>query len=273
MTPRVLLIEKPLCGPDLVGCEALRELARRKGTTVAVGYNHAVGKATRRAEELISSGVLGAITTISARTREHWAGIFDAHPWLTGPADLYLGFSARGGGAAGEHSHAINIWQHFAHVVGGGRVTEVSAFLDLVLDQYVDYDRACFISLRTESGLLGDVVQDVVTMPAEKSARLQGDRGFIEWRVNYRDGADAVIYGGIVGSAAEQLIPKTRPDDFKAEIDHIEGILGGTVASSPIALERGLDTMMVIAAALKSHTERRRVTIDWRKGYRIEALI
>ncbi len=30
-----------------------------------------------------------------------------AHPWLAGPQDSYLGFWRRGGGASGEHSHAI----------------------------------------------------------------------------------------------------------------------------------------------------------------------
>jgi predicted dehydrogenase len=273
VSPRVLLIEKPLCGPDLAGCEELRALAGRKGVIVAVGYNHTVGKNTRKVEDLIRNGVLGAVSTLSARTREHWAGIFKAHPWLSGPAQSYLGFLARGGGALGEHSHAINIWQHFAHAAGGGRVNEVSAVLDMVEDDGLAYDRACFLTLRTERGLLGDVVQDVLTMPAEKSARLQGDRGFIEWRVNHREGADAVVYGQNGGAPVEDIIPKTRPDDFKAEIDHLAALMGGTVEDSPLGLERGLDTMMVIAAACKSHREKRRVAIDWRKGYRAEALM
>ena len=42
--------------------------------------------------------------------------------------------------------------------------------------------------------------------------------------------------------------------------------------NSPISLERGLDTMMVIAAAFKSHETGRRVSIDWRAGYVPDAL-
>ena len=56
------------------------------------------------------------------------------------------------------------------------------------------------------------------------------------------------------------MIAKTRADDFKAEIDHLTQVLEGKVIASPISLERGLDTMMVIAAALKSHQTGRRVT-------------
>src|ERR1051326_4878990 len=114
-SPRVLMIEKPVCGPDLSGCEELRQRARRSGVFVGVGYNHVLGRNTTEAERAIPA--IGSVRTISARTREHWGGIFNAHPWLSGPSSSYLGFYRRGGGAAGEHSHAINLWQHFAHVV------------------------------------------------------------------------------------------------------------------------------------------------------------
>jgi predicted dehydrogenase len=271
--PRILLIEKPLAGPDLAGCQALIEQVRKAGVFAAVGYNHCLGKNTERAEALIRSGMLGSLKTISARTREHWQGIFKAHPWLSGPGDSYLGFSSRGGGATGEHSHAINIWQHFAHVAGAGRVSEVSAVLDIIETGAVSYDQLAVIALKTGEGMVGDVIQDVVTHPAEKSARLQGSDGFIEWRVNHAPGMDAVISGRSAGTVEEDLMAKTRADDFKAEIDHLAAIMAGEVAQSPISIERGLDTMMVIAAAFKSHSLGRRVRIDWTKGYVPEAIM
>jgi predicted dehydrogenase len=270
--PRMLVIEKPLCGPDLSGCAALWERTRRSGTFVAVGYNHAIGRNTVMAEELLAQGNLGEIATISARTREHWGGIFKAHPWLSGPADSYLGYLRRGGGAIGEHSHALNIWQHFAHRVGAGRVVEVSCTLDLVRDGQLEYDRLCLMTLRTANGLVGDVIQDVVTAPSEKSLRIQGRDGFLDWIVNHSNGADAVRVGTADKPGEHALIPKTRADDFKSEVDHLTQVLEGRVSASPISLERGLDTMMVIAAGLKSHQTGRRVTIDWGVGYSPNAL-
>jgi predicted dehydrogenase len=139
-------------------------------------------------------------------------------------------------------------------------------------DGGAEYDRACFLTLRTTEGLVGDVIQDVVTLPVEKSARIQGSDGFIEWRVNYRPDCDAVLSGESGGPVAEKLITKTRADDFKAEIDHLADLLDGKLATSPISLDRGLDTMMVIAAAFRSHTERRTVRIDWSRGYVPEAI-
>jgi predicted dehydrogenase len=249
----------------------LYSCVKSAGVFAAVGYNHCLGTNTMAVEELIHSGLLGQLKTISARTREHWSGIFAAHPWLSGPMDSYLGYSHRGGGATGEHSHAINIWQHFAHVAGAGRVREVSANLDVVSGGGLEYDQLAFIALKTEHGLLGDVIQDVITFPAEKLARLQGNDGFVEWRVNYRPGHDAVLSSKNGGPLEERLIKKTRADDFRAEIDHLALILEGKVSHSPIELGRGLDTLMVIAAAFRSHSTGRRVTVDWSKGYVSEA--
>lgn len=274
--PRVLVIEKPLCGPHLEGCQTLLERCEQAGVFAAVGYNHALGRNTQAAEALWHEQDIGTVLTLCARTREHWGGIFRAHPWLSGPQDTYLGYSSRGGGACGEHSHAINIWQHFAHLVGAGRVAEVGATMDMVRDGAAEYDRWCLLSLQTTEGLFGEVVQDVVTEPTEKNARIQGSRGFIEWHVGLERDADAVVFGGAGGTPVTTLLPKTRLDDFKVEVEHLasvlDRVLDGGVADSPISLRRGLDTMMVIAAAFRSHQTGRRVAIDWEAGYGAEAL-
>jgi len=272
-SPQVVLIEKPLCNPPLVGVQKIVDLQKATGSFVAVGYNHTLTENSSRAAQILKKNPIGDPTTISARFREHWGGIFTAHPWLSGPRDSYLGFFERGGGASGEHSHAINIWQHFARFVGAGRIVEVSAAMDLVDDGAVKYDQICLINVRTETGLVGDIVQDVVTEPAQKAARIQGTKGFLEWFVNFKSGHDAVHYQGGNGEAREELIKKTRPDDFKGEIDHLEQIFnGGDRAGSPISLERGLETMLVIAAAHMSCRHKRSVKINYDRGYTSEAI-
>ena len=69
--PRALIIEKPLCGPDLAGCAALWDRVKKEGIFAGVGYNHTLGKNTVLAEEILRSGITGPVSTISARTREH----------------------------------------------------------------------------------------------------------------------------------------------------------------------------------------------------------
>ena len=270
--PRAVLVEKPLCRPDLEGAQDLADLALEKNVMVFTGYDHAVGKAAGIIGEFIYSNQLGRIQTLDVEFREHWGGIFAAHPWLDGPADSYLGFWQRGGGASGEHSHAIHLWQFFAHVAGAGRVVEVQATLDYVMDGSVDYDQICLLQLRTENGLVGRVVQDVVTQPHRKWARAQGDLGFAEWHCGNPTGADTVRmdFGEKI---EEQVIEKTRPDDFIQELRHLETVMnGGNSVESPLALERGLETMMVLAAAHRSHQRRRTIHIDYTVGWSPTAL-
>ena len=270
--PRAILVEKPFCTPDLTGAQELFVAARAAGVAIFTGYDHAVGQASGKFVAVAGSGRLGAIETLDVEFREFWGGIFAAHPWLTGPSDTYLGFWKRGGGASGEHSHATNLWQHFAHAVGGGRVIEVQAMMDFVSDGKVDYDKFCLMNLRTENGIAGRVVQDVVTHPPRKWARIQGKDGYAEWQCTFKPGTDAVLEGGRNGPIEEHLFQKTRPDDFIEELRHIASVIDDNPSASPIALQRGLDTMLVIAAAHLSARRGRRVTIDYAKGWCLDAL-
>ncbi|MCC7250943.1 Gfo/Idh/MocA family oxidoreductase [Hyphomicrobium sp.] len=270
--PRAILVEKPLCGPSLKGAQELADEAKAAGVAVFVGYDHVVGKATRLVSDYLSGQKLGALQTLDVEFREYWGGIFAAHPWLAGPWESYLGFWQRGGGASGEHSHAANLWQHFAHSAGAGRVVEVQASLDFVRDGRVDYDRLCLMNLKTEKGLVGRCVQDVVTQPPRKWARAQGSDGHVEWWCGCEPGVDAVVASLPGKVASEHKVSKTRPDDFIEELTHIDAALAGAPDASPLALSRGLDTMLVVAAAHRSAETGRRVVIDYSKGWRPSAL-
>lgn len=271
-SPSAILVEKPLCTPDLSGAQEVLDKAASAGIKVFVGYDHVVGKAAQKVGTILGNGGVGVVDTIDVEFREYWGGIFDAHPWLSGPSDSYLGYWKRGGGSCGEHSHAANLWQYFARQAGVGRVVEVSAELEYVREDGVDYDKLCLLNVRTESGLLGRVVQDVVTRPTRKWARIQGTEGYVEWICGNKPGVDSVIYALDSGTVSETNVSKTRPDDFIQELSHIESVLSAENETSALSLEYGLETMMVIAAAHKSSAEKRCVTIDYSKGFVPEAL-
>ncbi len=271
--PRAILVEKPVCTPSLEGAAEFHARAREAGVAAFVGYDHAVSRGVAAAIAEPSLAALGEALTLDVEFREHWAGIFRAHPWLDGPEDSYLGYWRRGGGAAGEHSHALNLWQRMALALGQGRVASVSASLDYVRDGAADYDRICLMQLETETGFIGRVVQDVVTRPARKWARIQGRDGFIEWHYALRPGEEAALIGDTGGVVEEKVVEKTRADDFVEELKHLDAaVAGGTAADSPIALERGLDTMLAVAAAHRSAQSGRAVRIDYGAGYGEQAL-
>jgi len=268
--PRAVLVEKPVCGPDLNRAQEMLDLARERGVQVFVGYDHVVGGAAVQALEQARG--LDRIETLDVEFREYWGGIFAAHPWLDGPQDSYLGFWRRGGGASGEHSHAINLWQHFARELGAGRVSEVNATLEYVKNDLVDYDSLCLLNLRTESELVGRVVQDVVTEPPRKWARIQANDGYADLSIGFEPGVDRVESRQGDAAPVQHTVEKTRPDDFIAELRHIEAVLEGRSDSEALHIERGLDTMLVVAAAHRSAAEGRTVHIDYSAGYTPAAL-
>jgi predicted dehydrogenase len=268
--PRAVLVEKPVCGPDLTRAQEMADLAKERGVQLFVGYDHVVGTSAVHAVEKARG--LVKIETLDVEFREFWGGIFAAHPWLDGPQDSYLGFWKRGGGASGEHSHAINLWQHFARELGAGRVIEVTATLDYVKTELVEYDSLCLLNLRTESGLVGRVVQDVVTQPPRKWARVQAENGHVELSIGFEPGCDRVESKIGASDADERVVKKTRPDDFIAELAHIESVLEGRSDSEALHIERGLDSMLVIAAAHRSAAAGCSVGIDYDAGYTPAAL-
>jgi predicted dehydrogenase len=243
-----LIVEKPLATPDLAGLDAFVTAAAETGTRVLVGYTHGVADATAAYVERLANGVVGDVLTIDTETREHWGGILAAHPWLPGPEASYLGSWRRGGGALGEHSHGLHLWQQLARAVGAGEVVRVAATLDLRTSAGVEHDRIALLDLVTERGLVGRCVQDVVTRPPTKGARVTGSEGVMELRFE-RDRERDVIVTTRPGHEPElDVFPTTRLDDFGREIAHVLDVLGSG-APSPLDLVHGVATMRVIAAA------------------------
>lgn len=265
--PKALLIEKPVSAPDISDIPQLLSDAKAAGVKMFVGYDHVLGEATEHVRKLLAQEVVGKIVTFDVEFREHWGGIFAAHPWLSGPQDTYLGYSEKGGGALCEHSHALNLWQHFSHVLGYGNVASVQADFVFVDDGLLSYDAIAALNIRSEGGVFGRVIQDIVTQPVRKVAVLQGKAGTIEWICGWKPGVDAVIVSDVKGNKSTTTFSKTRPDDFIREIQHIDDHLNGRSKDHHILIERGVETMMVISAAFQSSHSKCTVNIDWEKGY------
>ena len=261
--PKLILIEKPLCEPNMNDLDILYEKSKKINTKILVGYNHIVSKASLKLKDYLSESIIGKVQTISSYTREHWGGIFGAHPWLDGPKDSYLGYYQKGGGALCEHSHGLNMWQHLSHSLGMGRVTEVNATLDFYSDGTVNYDKNAIVSLKNESGIIGDLIQDVITYPTIKKSKVQGDKNYIEIELS-KNNTDILRYHK--NNKVEEIIfTKSRPDDFIWEVEHIISVLENPNINSPISLERGIETMLVIEAIFKSSKSNKPINVNYNK--------
>ena len=270
-TPRLLHIEKPMATPDLAGVAEFEAAMRQHPSTiVTVGYDHAVAESTefvrdfatgRLSEVGLHSGSptsrpFGEILTIDVEFREHWRGIFGAHPWLAGPWETYLGYWRKGGGAGCEHSHALHLWFYFARALGWGGLKEAASMFDLVKGSHgEEYDRLASFAIRTEQGGVGRAIQDVVTYPVKKWVRLQGEKGYIEWFCNGVPEGDLIRYQVEGQDAVEKVFPKKRPDDFYRETLHYDALLSGKLKpqDSPLSFERGLEVMKVLNDAYRQN--------------------
>ena len=269
--PKGILIEKPLSTPDLENLNDLVAKARLNNVRLFIGYDHIVGNATSYVSQLNSTGEYGQLKTIDVDFREHWGGIFAAHPWLSGPKDSYLGFWKRGGGATGEHSHGINLWQYFSHITGNGRIISVSSNVTYDHQDKLNYDSIALVNVKTETGLSGRIAQDVVTCPPIKKATLIYEKGIINWHCSLLPGQDHVKTVTVNNQETSKDFFKTRPEDFICELRHIEISLQNNT-ESPLDIVRGIETMLVIAAVHKSALNERNVHIDYSRGYSQDAL-
>ena len=261
--PDALLIEKPLCTPDRENLKSFLKETKSSNTKIFCGYDHVLGKGSSELENVISQNDFGKPLFIDVEFREHWEGIFKAHEWLDGPQDSYLGFSQRGGGAIGEHSHGINYWQFLSYKLGFGKIEFVSSYLDIIKTEKVNYDRIAQLNVISEKGLHGRIIQDVITRPSKKFARVQFENGFVEWYCAQTHDLDEVHFSKKNGIVEVLKIPKSRPDDFILELKHIDFCLSKKIKSQKIDLSHGIETMAVIIASIESNINKKEEIVNY----------
>lgn len=249
--PGVILIEKPLAHPSSSDIEAFLAAAERSSTRVLVGYNQRLKPNTQHFVKLATTLDLGALVGLSSNMLESWDGILKAHFWMKSERDSYLAFTDQGGGALLEHSHALNLFLYFAEILGQGRVTEVAAEIEWVSHEDGRYDRNSALSLTLESGLVGTVRQDLHSWPSSKEAIATFDEGALVWSMG--DSSDRVELRSTRGELIEAWdFPKTRPDDFIGELEHLRSVWENPTSESRIGLPEGIAVMDVILAAFES---------------------
>lgn len=242
--PKAVIIEKPLCGMDMQDIPRLREEAQKHNVRLFIGYDHAVSTSFTAFFAALER-VKADIHTLDVNFREYWGGIFEAHPWLDGPSDSYLGYYKRGGGSLAEHSHGLHLYLYLCDALELGEVAQVTATIDYYEDEQVCYDKISLLQLETTKGFIGRCAQDVVTVPVQKSISVIA--GQDTYSLSFSKDCDTYA----VNNDVANHFTKTRPDDFIAEIDHLVTSIENNV-KSPLDFDYGVKVMDVIDASHRS---------------------
>ena len=261
LKPRVIMIEKPLTGPDSNQISNIKEIFDSNPEIVFLcGYNHKVNIATTTAEQLINTFMKDGFISLQVHWQESWEGILKAHPWLENHNSSYLGYFERGGGALFEHSHGLDMWLHFSRILELGKVDSVSAIATFEKDEKGNpqYDSSIVLELETTLGFKGKITQDVTTLPSKKQVEVFTASHRITIGFNDHILGDFVLLNEI--NSGKEIFnlsaQKTRPFDFDLEIREIERILHALqehkFVSSPLSGVLGLETAQIATASMNS---------------------
>ena len=261
--PKIIHIEKPFCTPDLKFLRNFINRARKAHTKIIVGYNQIHTKSVEYVKKFLKFNNLGKIKSIYSCNKESWNGILAAHPWLKGPQDSYLGYYKKGGGAANEHSHALSLLLFFFEYLNLGSVKEVSCFMNFVKKNKMHYDSFANINLVTSKNYLGNVVQDVTSEVNEKVLIIQGSLGSAKIVSNF-DSRNDLVETIFKGKKKIVLFRKSRPDDFKGHIEHLNQILLGKIKNSPVSIDHAIKTSVILSECFTSAKKNKKIKVKYK---------
>ncbi len=166
-----LFIEKPLSHTG-AGVAELIDLCRQSQLVLMVGYNLRFSEPLRLLQQAASDGRIGQLLGLRAEVGQYL-------PDWRKDTDYRQGVSARrdlGGGAILELSHELDYARWLM-----GEVAAVSAQADRVSDLDIDVEDLAEITLRFQSGAIGNVHVDMVQRAVTRTCRIIGTDGTLTW--------------------------------------------------------------------------------------------
>lgn len=218
---RCWLVEKPFTIPSSKHIKELKSKIIDQKKNIFVGYNHSISPAFFDfCEDLVLSE---EPTNISCSWAEHWGGIFNAHPWLSGPDDSYLGFYKRGGGALMEHSHGIHLLLLIFEKYNL-KIENINS--SIIMDKDSKYDKKTYLSFKfSKSDIPAFYVTDVITKEVNKSISIETKNSSHKLIFGSENGSSDTYIKKSNSIEIKKIYKKNRPDDFIQEIKLIDSFL------------------------------------------------
>lgn len=242
-----VLLEKPVA-PDLASALQLLELARRTDAAVLLGYTFRWWEPVHRLRALVAEGRAGRVLRVDMVMAAHLA---DWHPWER-YQDFFMAQAALGGGALLDESHFLDLmlWL-FDWPMDLSATVEKLSSLEIDTDDNVD------VSLALASGSRVRIHLDLYTRPHERSIKVYGDAGSIEWNNEANH-----VRTCSTSSGAWDIEPFTceRNDMFLAEARHFLNVLEGAEAPLCTLLD-GCRVLQLVEAIRDSALRKKVVTV------------
>lgn len=243
----LISVQKPLTTFRKSEIKQLTELEANSDAIFLAGFNHRVSLGALSFWSLLPSIFSNQKVTVVVDWLESWDGIMRAHPWLDSPADTYLGYTSRGGGALFEHSHGLDLGLLASDILGLGPLSSLSSSARLVTTGGMHYDESSEVACGFSNGSTLVSRQDVKTWPARKMIEVRSDK----WSAVLECGTSETVKVTSSRGEVEFLATysKNREEDFDAEVRQFETILEvRTSKSSLSSLSHGLRTAKISSA-------------------------
>jgi len=243
-----LMIEKPLA-VSAQGVEPLLQTCDARGLRVLVAHNWRYWPPMLLVERLLREGRIGAVR--AARTEYAYHLIRHRYP-TTDYRQGYMAQARQGGGCLLDESHAIDYMRWLC-----GEIVEVSAVVDRVSSLEIDTDDIADLTVRFESGAIGNIHMNLFAWNMHSHFELMGERGVLQWR---RFENEVRLFDP--QADRWEIYPSTSQlnDMYVEEARHFLTCVRDGVTPRCDGWD-GLKTMKVIDAARRSAADRRWVKV------------
>jgi len=244
-----ILMEKPL-GMDLESSKLLSDyyLNKKTDSTILLGYTWRWWEALIKMRDLIINNEIGNIYHAEYFMSAHLA---DWHPWEP-YQEFFMSSKELGGGALLDESHWIDQMLWFF-----GMPDKVIATIDKVSDLEITSDDSVEFLAYYNKGLKVFVHLDIYGRPHEKSIKIVGQKGKIEW-----NDLDNTV--NLYKEKEEKRFFKYNNDRNDMFVNVAKEFIHFINNGEPLTcdLESGIDVMRIIEAARLSNKKMRFVQIN-----------
>jgi predicted dehydrogenase len=242
-----LLLEKPVA-PDYESARALHLVAERARVPVLLGYTFRWWDPVRRLRALHEAGTVGRVHRVQMVMAAHLA---DWHPWER-YQDFFMAQAALGGGALLDESHFLDLMVWLFEWP-----TDLVATVERLSSLEIDTDDNVEVSLALPSGVRVSIHLDLYSRPHERTIRLVGEAGTLEWNNEVNQ---VRTYRTEQGEWQAETFTCERNDMFVAEARHFLDVLDN--AAEPMCtLADGCRVLQLVESIRESSRLRAAVSV------------